>query len=302
MNVGPDWLGVGFPRCGTSALAWGMLHHPAIAIHRLVQPRRRAFWIWKERHELDHSPLNPVCMQRWQATFDVPGYLSGEYTTWLAATSGPGQGVIEVVDCAERVRQYCPEAKFLVMVREPGERAWSHWKKAYLGWGHLAWETAGLTFREAIEVEAERGPWIQSAVCPTHRPMPLLQRGKYDEHLAHWFDVFPDRDRTLVLCFERFIQDPGATYRRVFAFLGLPEYEVPRTGKRNASSDEELSSSDRAWLDDFFAPHNAALTTVLGPDVSERIPWLERATHGTAREPHEVRHSGQRNRAAVAGR
>jgi len=270
MKRGPDWLGVGFPRCGTSGLAWSMLEHPQVAIHRLTQQRTRAFWLWKERHELDHQPMSPTCMGRWQQTFVVSGCVSGEFTTWLAATYPETRtGVVGETDCAKRIAKWAPDARFIVILREPGERAWSHWRKAEVGWGHLSWETHGTTFREAMEREVEEGPWIQSAACPTYRPMPLLQRGLYDEHLAHWFSVFPDRERTLVLFLEEYNANPQATYDRVFEHLELETVEITTHQKRNTSPAKKMSSSDRMWLDDYYRPHDERLEHILG----ERLPW-----------------------------
>jgi hypothetical protein len=90
-------------------------------------------------------------------------------------------------------------------------------------------------------------------------------RGVYHEQLARFYRHFP-KDRLLVESTEELSKRPDAVLRRVFEFVGVdPSFAVPNRTKRNVGENKEhVEPRVRAYLDEFFRPHNQALYELVG--------------------------------------
>ena len=126
---------------------------------------------------------------------------------------------------AARAATVVPDARLVVMLRDPVARAWSHYHHM-VGLGH-----EHLDFDAAVAAEHERcaDDLARLADNPLHDPVALLRysyvaRGRYAEQLARWFEHFP-RNQLLVVRSEDFFADPGASYRRILDFVGLTPWE-----------------------------------------------------------------------------
>ena len=124
-----------------------------------------------------------------------------------------------------RVAERLPDARFIVVLRDPVVRAYSHFRHME----RLGFEK--LDFAEAIGRESERIAADAAAleVDPEHKPRELLRfsyaiRGRYSEQLERWFDVF-DRSRFLILRSEDLFQDPGSSLRAVEGFLSIRSWQ-----------------------------------------------------------------------------
>jgi hypothetical protein len=98
-----------------------------------------------------------------------------------------------------------------------------------------------------------------------------LARGRYLEHLAPWLDQI-DPERMLVLPAESMFADPGDTFKTVQRFLGVdldPDVSLRRYNQRSGPG---LDNTTRAWLEDYYRPHNAALYSALGTDLGWDAP------------------------------
>ena len=115
--------------------------------------------------------------------------------------------------CA-RIHEYLPDVKLIFSLRNPIERAFSHyWMKVKKG-------QENRSFTQCIERELayiERGQKV--------RCFPYLSIGLYHRHLERFMNHFA-REQILVIVFEEFIKDPLVTLRRVYDFIGIsPDYE-----------------------------------------------------------------------------
>jgi hypothetical protein len=117
--------------------------------------------------------------------------LLGEATPWYLARP----------ETAERIRSVSPDAKVLIMLREPVSRAHSH----YLMDVRNGRQTAELW--EAVQKDHR---------LPEHGYVKL---GSYCEQVARYLEVFGDQ--VLVAFFEEFVRDPRGSLERVLDFLGV---------------------------------------------------------------------------------
>ena len=122
--------------------------------------------------------------------------------------------------CAEpvaRVHAECPDARFLLVLRDPVERAHS----LYLHNRRMGVEPAH-TFERALELESSRaGSKRFARRSPEHPAMfRYVETGRYDEQLQRYFDLFP-RERFLIHTFEEFREDPERVVLEAHRFLGV---------------------------------------------------------------------------------
>jgi len=109
-----------------------------------------------------------------------------------------------------RIHQCNPGARLIVMLRNPADRAFSHYmmKRRSL---------ENLSFEEACAVETER--LRESEVRKVD--FSYVDRGRYSKQIAHILGMFP-RKQVLFVLFEEFSKDQGAVYKRIQEWLELP--------------------------------------------------------------------------------
>ena len=166
-----------------------------------------------------------------------------------------------------RVRAVIPNAKIIVLLRDPVERAYSHYKiEVSIG-------AESLPFEEAIEREEERvAPELERMLADehyqsfNHRHYSYLSRGLYLDQLERWFSFFP-REQVKVIKSEDFFADPRRVIDDVAAFLGLPAERLAAYPQWNASQQiGAMGPATRQRLVEHFAEPNRRLYERLGVD------------------------------------
>jgi Sulfotransferase domain len=168
---------------------------------------------------------------------------------------------------AERVRRTLPSVKVLFLLRNPADRAYTHYWKSY---------NRGVdqdsSFEEAIardearlaggcDGEADESEWNLGGNDS------YLARGFYAEQLERWTALFPP-EQLLVLRSEDLFADPAGTVLAAQRFLGLPLVKLPDYPILNAGRHPPMHRRTRDHLADFFRPHNRRLFELIGRDMS----------------------------------
>jgi hypothetical protein len=169
-----------------------------------------------------------------------------------------------------RVAELVPDAKLIVLVRNPVDRAYSHYHH------EVALGRERLSFEDALAAEEERtgGEEARLAAEPAYFSLAWWNytyraRGRYAEQLERWLDVFP-REQLLVLPSEDLLRDPQATHAFVLEFLGVEAHRLdsyPRVFERRY---EPMSPETRASLVEEFDEPNRRLYGLLGRDLAWR--------------------------------
>lgn len=157
----------------------------------------------------------------------------------------------------ERIAAYNPAMKLIMVLRDPVQRAWSHWRM----------ETArgvethpfGWCIREGRRRLFEAEPWGH------HREVSYVERGFYGEQAARVLDLFP-KDQVLFLTSEALRADPAPALGAVRAFLGLPPAATPpaRDVHVGTEAGAPLAAEDVAYLREVYAADAARLETLAG--------------------------------------
>ena len=184
-----------------------------------------------------------------------------------------------------RVREAVPSVRLIVMLRDPAERAVSHYHH------EVARGREPLALPDALEREPERlrGEVERMAADPAyasfeHRHFSYLARGVYADQLERWCSLFAP-EQLLVLHSERFFAAPREELRRTLDFLEVNSEPPPNLEPQNARDYPTASPAVEARLRRYFAPHNERLYGLLGRDFA----W---SSAPTGVEPASSRPSG----------
>jgi Sulfotransferase domain len=166
----------------------------------------------------------------------------------------------------KRIFDLIPNAKLIVLLRNPTERAISH----YLHVKRRGREP--LPMMEALKAEEARiGKAIerQDFKNEAFRLHSYKCRGRYKEQIGRFLQYFR-RQQLLILCSETFFKDPRATLRRVFEFLGVDAaFKVPDLKPRNVASNRgNIDPAARSYLNTYFQPHHQPLYDLTGENYS----------------------------------
>jgi hypothetical protein len=193
----PNFLIIGAQKSGTSALASYLRAHPQV-----FMPDR------KELHFFDLHWSKGVAW--YEAHFTKP-----EGVLAIGEASPP---YLSDPESHERMAKVVPEAKLIAILRNPVDRAYSHY------WHSRARRREPLEFEEALAAEADR---IAAAPNPRIRDRyAYVARGMYLDQLLHLCQYYP-RDALSVLTLDELGADPLGTYAKLCTFLGIDPSFAP---------------------------------------------------------------------------
>ena len=264
----PDFLVVGAPKAGTTALHVALSRHPRLHLSPVKEPK---FFLTDGAPPPgaggpgDERTFREYVWRRadYEALFDgaPPGTLRGESTTLY----------LRDPRAHERIAATVPDAKLVAVVRDPVDRAHSNWT-------HL--RSAGLEpepdFLRACALEESRaargwGPFWR-----------YVDLGRYGAQLAHLYSVVP-REQVHVVLYRHLRNDPVATLDGICAFLGVEGGlvgEVPAENVTAAAAASGLDrlvgrvlpTADRLLPDRFVRPVTAGVRRRLQREQRTRTP------------------------------
>lgn len=238
-----DFLVVGAQKSGTTALNYYLKRHPRIALP-----------IRKELHFFDNDDLFAGGNVSYQSLHEMfrparPGSIAGEntpiYLYWQPALP--------------RIRDYNPEMKFIVILRNPIERAFSQWNM------QRSRGNEPLDFLDAVKEEPRR---IADAAPKQLRKFSYLERGRYAEQLEHAFRLFP-RERFLVLKYETFRARQREMVDEVFRFLNLTPVRFRAVEAHDIPYSRKIRAEERAAVSEILKADIVKLETLLRWDCSD---------------------------------
>jgi len=160
-----------------------------------------------------------------------------------------------------------PEARLVVLVRNPIDRALSHYQhEVALGREPLSFEDALAAEDERLRGEEERllaNPRYFSREWWSHT---YQARGRYAEQLERWLAVFP-QEQLLIVPSDDLADDPAGAHARVLDFLGAPPQRLesyPRVYEREY---EPMRPETRDLLAAEFEQPNRRLYKLLGREL-----------------------------------
>ena len=264
----PDFLVIGAPKAGTTALHATLAEHPGLYLSPIKEPK---FFLTDGPPPAKGGPGDALTYREhvWRRA-DYEALFAPAPAGTLRGESTP----LYLYDRAamRRIRDTVPDAKLIVIVRDPVERAHSNWT-------HL-W-SAGLEpvsdFVRACDQEERR---IAAGWASFWHYAGL---GRYGEQLQYLFTLFP-REQVLVLRYRRLVDEPAQTLDRICAFLGVQTGLLTQMPRHNVTSHPESTLAHWAVS---WAQRAASA-------VGSFVPGLTAATLTAPLERFLQRHSRER--------
>ncbi len=255
----PDYLVVGAQRSGTTAIQTHLRAHPDIRSARLGMKGVHYFDTARDR-DLDwyrsHYPTRSWLdfMSRVRGKRPILGEASPYYLFHPAA--------------AERIGAELPNVKVIVLVRNPVERAISH----YFHEVRRGDESLGMA--EAFAAESTRLAGEEQRMLDdpaynsfNHQHYSYVARGMYASQIRR-LQRYVSLDRLLVVESEAFFTKPAESFRTVLGFLGAREWEPETFPQINAAPYADIDPGIVAMLEETFAAPNRELVGLLGTELS----------------------------------
>jgi len=255
----PDFLIIGGQRCGTTSLYNYLLGHPQV-LAPLVKETQFFTYQWPRGRGWYRAQF-PMDLRRRAAGSAASPALTFDATPYYLFHPC----------AAERAASVVPQARILALLRDPVERAYSHYQHS------VRQGLEPMSFPAALELEAQRLAGEEERLRSdssypgtNHRLFSYASRGLYAEQLERWMSRFPGQS-TLVLRSEDLFTDPSREFQTVLRFLGLPDWEPAEFGvhtKRSPRPPARMPPESRRLLEERFAPANRVLEQLLGREMA----------------------------------
>ncbi len=211
----PNFLIIGAPKGGSTALYQYLREHPQIYMSPIKEPKFFA-------------------LEGEKADFQGPDDWKKDYVTELAAyqdlfkdvsneiaVGEASPGYLHSSKASERIKHHIPNAKLIAILRDPVDRAFSHFTSL------VSQNLEPLTdFSEAMSAETER---IQNNWSPRWC---YKQRGFYYSQLKRYFNLF-DRNQIKVYLYEDFKKNSLGVVQDAFSFLGVDNAFIPNVDHKH---------------------------------------------------------------------
>ena len=236
-------IGIGGMRCGSTSLHRYLCQHPYIHGAEIGDG--------KEMHFFDQQScsLKEYVEEAWPGDYrkddviteNTPEYLPFEFTPERMMT--PDNPLMW-------------NAKFVVLIRNPIDRAYSHWKK------RVATGEERFDFAKALAVEGNRTAvgldQIKAGRGSIYSHMPFTYGYKYQsnyvQHLGNWFKHI-DRSRIWIIKSEEFYFNPKATLDEVCWFMNLDPMDNWDVSEPHNVSDDPSEVYDSVQVYDELRAH-----------------------------------------------
>lgn len=236
-----NFLIAGVQKGGTTALFDYLADYPDIALPQT-----------KELHFFDDEAVD----------WTRPDY--GAYHARFPAADGRPCGEATPIytywpNSLERIAAYNPAMKLIVVLRDPVQRAWSHWRMEYA----RGVETHPFTWC----IRAGRQRLFAAEPWGHHREFSYVERGFYAEQVERLLGLFP-KAQLLFLTSENLRRRPAEALAEVRRFLGLPTAPTPRPRESHVGQaiayPSQLTPEDTAFLRGVYAADAERLAALTG--------------------------------------
>ncbi len=248
IRLRPCFIVIGGQRCGTTSLFKYILQHPEVA-----SP------LGKEIHYFDlHFNKG------------LPWYLAHfpkaprNHGSILTGEASPYYIFHPLVP--ERIAGVLPRVKIIAILRNPVERAYSHFQhEKRKGREKLSFEKAIEAERQRLEGEEDRIENKKGYYSYAHHRFSYLSRGLYIEQLKRWYGCLP-KESILILQTESLIVAQNQNMDKVFRFLGKEPTPIQNPKKYHKKRYQKLDQVTREHLAQFFKPYNKQLYDYIAQD------------------------------------
>ena len=233
--VSPDIFLIGAAKAGTTTISDWMAMNPKIALARIKESNYFSKEIDPNNFSKAFSSISPsIPSKYWKGDkleFRHQGFIKDSQSyARIFEHSQEGQ---KLADCStsyfwskkapDLIKKSSPNAKVLLILRNPVDRAWSHYRMA---------RKYGLT-QEGFLKELEKD-FLSESVWG--RSQNFYHLSCYSESLTRWMQNF-DKSQLKIEIYESFFDDPQENWDRVCDFFGVEANSISELDKKHESQD-----------------------------------------------------------------
>jgi hypothetical protein len=248
----PHFIGVGSGRAGTSSLYEYLRNHPKAYLPPIKELNYFGF-----RTTETHPDGWSFAEYKNLFLAAQPGQILGEFSPIYLSLPGS----------LELIKKYIPDCKLIITLREPIERAISHFVHHQPN-HHFA--DAEEYFRKALELHSQgknqKFDWFS--------PVKALRQSFYADDISRAIELFTERQVFFVV-FDDMKDDASPLLADLARFLGLPHHEhaLPKKNQRQKKSGEpQISEATRSKMAELFRPDVERTAKLLQRDLTK---WLD---------------------------
>jgi hypothetical protein len=234
-NKLPDFLIIGTQKGGTSSLFYYLSQHPNV-----ICPQKKEIHFF----DLNYNSGRDWYSNHFEFDFHHPSiFLTGEASPYYLFHPLVPQ----------RVYGTCPNVKLIILLRNPVNRAYSH----YMMQKNRSIEKC-QTFEEAIQIEPIRlkGEYDKFFKDKSYRSynyqkFSYLERGQYFTQIENWLKYFPITS-FLFLKSEELFADPKSALQKTYSFLNIREVFPKDLSPVNTNKYNPMLKDTRLKLEKYF--------------------------------------------------
>jgi hypothetical protein len=235
-----DFLIAGVQKCGTTALHRYLAVHPGL----FLSARKELHFFDNEQiswEPPDYSALHSHFVEAKE--HQITGEATPIYVYWRPSL--------------ERIHAYNPNIKLIILLRDPIERAYSHWLLT------VSKKKENMPFGRAIR--EGRGRFSEQ-----HRGFSYVERGLYSGQIQRVLTLFP-REHVLFLKMEDLRGQHALTLNKVCAFLGASAFDPipPVLYVKRRPPHAPMDMIDRSYLADIFRNDIQEVRELTGLDLTQ---------------------------------
>jgi len=252
----PQFLIIGAAKAGTTALYAYLVQHPQI-----IEAKIKEVQFFSVRY------TNGIMWYR--SKFPTKsrikkGFITGEASPYYLFHP----------HAHKRIFGLLPNTKLILLLRDPVDRAISHYfhevneKSEFLSIEEALTNEEGRIEPELMRMQ--RDEFYNSEIYRRHS---YKKRGIYSDQLVNYLD-YCENGQLLIVKSEDLLSDPEKILRDVFIFLNVdPSFSPSDLNPKNIGSyTKEVSPRIYKELVNYYAPHNARLYGLLGRDFGWKRP------------------------------
>lgn len=196
----PNFFIVGAPKSGTTTLYRWLSEHPEI----YMSPKKEPFYF-----DFDDRARSPLTLKQYEALFS--GACEDHVIVGEASTR-----YLQSAIAVSEILKYSPGARFMVMLRNPVDMAYSLHGQAVLSGGEPV-----VDFKEAWDLQVVRSTGKSLPKdCREPRRFQYGEVCKVGDQLERLYSVVP-KNRVHVVFLDDLRGNPGGEYLALLGFLGL---------------------------------------------------------------------------------
>jgi hypothetical protein len=240
----PDFIIAGYQKCGTTALWKNLQQHPQI------------YMASREKDGMKKFPEIDFFCDWSSSTFDLgidwyrslfkEGYVCGEKSPSYAYN-------------VESVKEYLPDVKIILSVRNPVDRAFSAFNFY-----------KGMLPKSGEWGETNKTPWKPDRTF-LHNFIDndvFKKTGQYVNSIRRFYKHFPSKNIHIII-HEKLVNDYQKEYNKIFNFLSLDSIPITNRTIHKTYKPRELFEEERDILSAYYRPYNEELFKFLRYEIKE---------------------------------